>query len=51
VDSLKRAAFYLRVSTDQQTTDNQGPDLELARARGLDVAAVYAARPAFSMLR
>lgn len=33
-----RAAFYLRVSTDRQTTDNQLPDLErLARERNYDV--------------
>jgi putative DNA-invertase from lambdoid prophage Rac len=37
-----RAAMYLRVSTDEQATENQRPDLErLARARGLDVVAVY----------
>lgn len=41
-DTTKRAALYLRVSTEGQTTDNQRPDLErLARARGYDVVAVY----------
>jgi putative DNA-invertase from lambdoid prophage Rac len=38
----KRAALYLRVSTDVQTMDNQRPDMErLARARGYRVVAVY----------
>src|SRR5437867_2032605 len=37
-----RAALYLRVSTDQQTTDNQRPDLvALARQRGFSIEAVY----------
>lgn len=38
-----RALSYLRVSTDDQTTDNQRPDVErLASARGLTVAKWYA---------
>jgi putative DNA-invertase from lambdoid prophage Rac len=38
----KRAALYLRVSTDEQSTDNQRPELEqLARVRGLGIVAVY----------
>src|SRR5882762_6052559 len=37
-----RAALYLRVSTDQQTTDNQRPELvALARQRGFSIEAVY----------
>jgi DNA invertase Pin-like site-specific DNA recombinase len=37
-----KAAFYLRVSTSDQTTDNQLLDLEqVAKARGWDVAKVY----------
>lgn len=37
-----RAAMYLRVSTDEQTTDNQRPALEdLVRARGLELVATY----------
>jgi putative DNA-invertase from lambdoid prophage Rac len=37
-----RAALYLRVSTDDQVTENQRPELEqLARARGLKIVAVY----------
>jgi putative DNA-invertase from lambdoid prophage Rac len=39
---LRRAAFYLRVSTDEQTCDNQRHDLcRLAERRRLDAAAVY----------
>lgn len=39
---LKRAALYLRVSTADQTVDNQRPDLErAAQARGLPVVVVY----------
>src|SRR5271166_5935551 len=39
----KRAAIYLRVSTDSQTTDNQRRELEAAaEARGWEVVAVYA---------
>lgn len=35
---MKRAALYMRVSTDEQTTENQRPELEqLARARGWKV--------------
>jgi DNA invertase Pin-like site-specific DNA recombinase len=38
----KRVAFYLRVSTGEQTTDNQRRELEaVARHRGWDVVAVY----------
>jgi putative DNA-invertase from lambdoid prophage Rac len=38
----KRAALYLRVSTEGQTTENQRPDLErLAATRGWEVVAVY----------
>jgi DNA invertase Pin-like site-specific DNA recombinase len=37
-----RVAFYLRVSTDGQTTDNQRVELEkVARHRGWDIAAVF----------
>jgi len=37
-----KAAIYLRVSTDQQTPDNQLPDLErLAAARGYEIVKVY----------
>lgn len=37
-----RAALYLRVSTGEQTTENQRRDLEkLAELRGLSVVAVY----------
>jgi DNA invertase Pin-like site-specific DNA recombinase len=39
---IPRAALYLRVSTDRQSTDNQKPEVEqLARARGYTVAHVY----------
>lgn len=38
----KTAALYLRVSTTEQSTENQLPDLEqLAAARGLKIVAVY----------
>lgn len=38
----KRAALYLRVSTNEQTTDNQRRELEQAAAhRGWDIVAVY----------
>ena len=38
----KRVAFYLRVSTGEQTTDNQRLELEaVARHRGWDVVQVY----------
>jgi DNA invertase Pin-like site-specific DNA recombinase len=38
----KRAAIYLRVSTDQQTTQNQRPALaQLARARGWEIVKLY----------
>ena len=37
-----RAALYLRVSTDQQTTDNQERELrEAAEGKGLEVVEVY----------
>jgi putative DNA-invertase from lambdoid prophage Rac len=40
--SERRAAIYLRVSTEDQTNENQRPDLEqLARARGLTVVQVF----------
>ena len=39
----KRAAVYLRVSTGEQTVDNQRRELEAAAAsRGWSVVAVYA---------
>ena len=38
----QRAAIYLRVSTDRQSTENQRPEVEqLARARGYEVVATY----------
>ena len=38
----KRVAFYLRVSTGEQTTDNQRRELEaVARHRGWQIVAVY----------
>jgi DNA invertase Pin-like site-specific DNA recombinase len=38
----KRVAFYVRVSTDGQTTENQRLQLEkVAKARGWDVVAVF----------
>jgi DNA invertase Pin-like site-specific DNA recombinase len=38
----KRAALYMRVSTNEQTTGNQRMDLEAAAAtRGWEVVAVY----------
>jgi DNA invertase Pin-like site-specific DNA recombinase len=41
----KRAAIYLRVSTGEQTVDNQRRELEAAAAsRGWSVVAVYATR-------
>jgi DNA invertase Pin-like site-specific DNA recombinase len=40
---MKRAAIYLRVSTDSQTTDNQEIALrEIAAKMGWDIARVYA---------
>lgn len=37
-----RAALFFRVSTEEQTTENQRPEVErLAAARALDVVAVY----------
>ena len=39
---MKRAALYLRVSTKEQTTDNQRIELEgVAEAKGWKVVAVY----------
>jgi DNA invertase Pin-like site-specific DNA recombinase len=39
---MKRAALYLRVSTDRQTTDNQAQKLaEVALARGWEVVETY----------
>lgn len=39
---MKRAALYLRVSTDDQTTDNQLRELETVAARaGWEIVAVY----------
>ena len=41
----KNAAVYLRVSTDEQSVDNQRPDLErVAEARGLAIVATYEER-------
>lgn len=38
----KRVALYLRVSTSEQTTENQRLELErVAKARGWDVAGIY----------
>ncbi len=38
----KNAVLYVRVSTDQQTGENQKPDLmRLAESRGLDVVGIY----------
>jgi putative DNA-invertase from lambdoid prophage Rac len=38
----KRAALYLRTSTDRQHTDNQRPAVEqLAQARGYEIVATY----------
>lgn len=55
---MKRAALYLRVSSEQQTVENQRPELEqLARARGLEVVTTYEenvsavkVRPAFKRM-
>jgi DNA invertase Pin-like site-specific DNA recombinase len=39
---MRRAALYLRVSTDQQTTMNQERELRTAAARmGSEIVAVY----------
>jgi DNA invertase Pin-like site-specific DNA recombinase len=39
---MKRAGIYLRVSTNEQTTDNQRVALEaIAKQRGWDVAGIY----------
>jgi putative DNA-invertase from lambdoid prophage Rac len=54
----RKAAIYLRVSTEDQSLDNQRPDVDrLASARGLDVVARYEehasaakARPAFAKM-
>jgi len=52
---MRRVALYLRVSTDDQTTDNQRPEVEqLARQRGAVVqvyeenASAAKSRPAFA---
>jgi DNA invertase Pin-like site-specific DNA recombinase len=38
----RRVAFYLRVSTGEQTTENQRRELEaIARHRGWELVAVY----------
>jgi len=55
---MKRAALYLRVSTDEQTVENQRPPLlQIAKQRGLEVVATYEenvsaakARPAFDRM-
>ena len=40
--TAKRAAIYLRVSTDQQTTQNQRPALaQLSRTRGWEIVKIY----------
>jgi len=42
----RRAAIYLRVSTDTQTTENQRQQLEaIAERRGWPVAKVYTIAP------
>jgi DNA invertase Pin-like site-specific DNA recombinase len=39
---MNRAALYIRVSTDEQTVENQRPDREqLARARGYEIVEVF----------
>lgn len=39
---MNRAALYLRVSTEEQTTENQRPELlKLARTRKLRIVATY----------
>jgi len=39
---MKRAALYLRVSTDEQTAENQRPELErIAALRRFQVASIY----------
>ncbi len=41
-DGRQRAALFLRVSTDEQTNENQRPALvQAARTRGLEIVAVY----------
>lgn len=59
VTALNTCAFYLRVSTEGQSLDNQRPAmLQLARARGLEVVDVYEekisaaakARPAYDRM-
>jgi putative DNA-invertase from lambdoid prophage Rac len=55
---MKRAALYLRVSTDEQTVENQRPELvRLASTRGLEVVKTYEenasaakVRPAFDRM-
>jgi putative DNA-invertase from lambdoid prophage Rac len=42
ITPVNRAALYLRVSTEEQTVENQRPELEaMARARGFQVLEVY----------
>jgi len=42
MSSTKRAALYVRVSTDAQTLENQIRELrQVARRRGWDVVEVY----------
>ncbi|HYV69009.1 MAG TPA: recombinase family protein [Pseudolabrys sp.] len=42
MSSTKRAALYVRVSTDAQTLENQNRELrQVARRRGWDVVEVY----------
>ena len=39
---MKRAAIYLRVSSDEQTYENQRPDVErVAQTRGYRIVATY----------
>jgi DNA invertase Pin-like site-specific DNA recombinase len=57
-ERVNRAALYLRVSTEEQTVENQRPELvKMARARGLKVGATYEEnasavkeRPAFAKM-
>jgi putative DNA-invertase from lambdoid prophage Rac len=58
VDGAKRAALYLRVSSDEQSYENQRPDVErIASARGWTVVETFAenasaakARPEFDRM-
>jgi DNA invertase Pin-like site-specific DNA recombinase len=55
---ISTCALYLRVSSDGQSLENQRPELlQLAKARGLDIAKVYEekvsaakARPAYEQM-